>query len=157
MGLIMLVMEFFWIYCMNTTYYYINILCEMTPLELTGVFSGAKENEVKFRIPNRPIPLCYWLTLREELRRVVGYYDCDAVLDDFIELVGEAFKSENPKEKLHDLVTGYFLKEKDSRIKVAMRFPDSLSESLRRRYPVTVGVRYTREGLPLQIRGREGL
>ncbi|WP_297499570.1 NADH-quinone oxidoreductase subunit B family protein, partial [Thermococcus sp.] len=81
-----------------------------------GEKSG-KENEIEFTIPDRPIPVRYWLTLREELRRVVGYYDRDAVLNDFIELVGRAFESDNPRERLHDLVTGYFLKEKDSRVK----------------------------------------
>jgi len=109
------------------------------------------ENEVEFRIPNRPIPLRYWLTLREELRRVVGYYDREAVLEDFMALVEKAFESDNPREKLHDLVTGYFLKEKDSRIKVAMRFLEnefwklydeyhSLGEALKKKYPVTAGV-----------------
>ena len=108
------------------------------------------ENEVEFRIPDRPIPLRYWLTLREELRRVVGYYDREAVLEDFMALVEKAFESEDPREKLHDLVTGYFLKEKDSRIKVAMRFLEnefwklydeyhSLGEALKK-YPVTAGV-----------------
>jgi len=111
----------------------------------------SKENEVEFKIPDRPIPLRYWLTLREELRRVVGYYDRDAVLNDFIELVGKAFESENPRENLRDLVTGYFLREKDSRIKVAMRFLENefwrlyeeyntLSRSLREKYPLTAGV-----------------
>jgi len=110
-----------------------------------------KENEVEFRIPDRPIPVRYWLTLREELRRVIGYYDREAVLEDFMAFVEKAFESENPREKLHDLVTGYFLREKDSRIKVAMRFLEnefwrlydeyhSLSESLREKYPVTAGV-----------------
>jgi Ni,Fe-hydrogenase III small subunit len=109
------------------------------------------ENEVEFRIPDRPIPLRYWLTLREELRRVVGYYDREAVLEDFMALVEKAFESEDPREKLHDLVTGYFLKEKDSRIKVAMRFLEnefwklydeyhSLGEALKKKYPVTAGV-----------------
>ncbi|AHL21758.1 NADH-quinone oxidoreductase subunit B family protein [Thermococcus nautili] len=109
------------------------------------------ENEVEFRIPDRPIPLRYWLTLREELRRVVGYYDREAVLEDFMALVEKAFESDNPREKLHDLVTGYFLKEKDSRIKVAMRFLEnefwklydeyhSLGEAIKRKYPVTAGV-----------------
>ncbi|NJE55005.1 NADH-quinone oxidoreductase subunit B family protein [Thermococcus sp. 21S9] len=109
------------------------------------------ENEVEFRIPDRPIPLRYWLTLREELRRVVGYYDREAVLEDFMALVEKAFESDNPREKLHDLVTGYFLKEKDSRIKVAMRFLEnefwklydeyhSLGEALKKKYPVTAGV-----------------
>ncbi|MEO2151673.1 MAG: NADH-quinone oxidoreductase subunit B family protein [Thermococcus sp.] len=109
------------------------------------------ENEVEFRIPDRPIPLRYWLTLREELRRVIGYYDREAVLNDFMALVEKAFEDENPREKLHDLVTGYFLKEKDSRIKVAMRFLEnefwrlydeyhSLGEALRKKYPVTAGV-----------------
>jgi hypothetical protein len=66
-------------------------------------------------------------------------------------LVEKAFESENPKEKLHDLVTGYFLREKDSRMKVAMRFLEnefwrlydeyrSLGEGLRKKYPVTAGV-----------------
>ncbi|WP_367883604.1 hypothetical protein [Thermococcus peptonophilus] len=70
----------------------------------------SKENEIKFKIPERPIPLRYWLTLREELRRVVGYYDRDAVLEDFMKLVDRAYKEappDNPKEKLHDLITGY--------------------------------------------------
>ncbi|NJE48996.1 NADH-quinone oxidoreductase subunit B family protein [Thermococcus sp. 9N3] len=109
------------------------------------------ENEVEFRIPDRPIPLRYWLTLREELRRVIGYYDREAVLEDFMALVEKAFESDNPREKLHDLVTGYFLKEKDSRIKVAMRFLEnefwklydeyhSLGEALKKKYPVTAGV-----------------
>jgi Ni,Fe-hydrogenase III small subunit len=109
------------------------------------------ENEVEFRIPDRPIPLRYWLTLREELRRVIGYYDREAVLNDFMALVEKAFESEDPREKLHDLVTGYFLKEKDSRIKVAMRFLEnefwklydeyhSLGEALKKKYPVTAGV-----------------
>ncbi|WP_173866226.1 NADH-quinone oxidoreductase subunit B family protein [Thermococcus henrietii] len=109
------------------------------------------ENEVEFRIPDRPIPLRYWLTLREELRRVIGYYDREAVLEDFMALVEKAFESEDPREKLHDLVTGYFLKEKDSRIKVAMRFLEnefwklydeyhSLGEALKKKYPVTAGV-----------------
>ncbi|WP_457752312.1 NADH-quinone oxidoreductase subunit B family protein [Thermococcus sp.] len=109
------------------------------------------ENEIKFKIPERPIPLRYWLTLREELRRVIGYYDREAVLEDFIALVGKAFEDENPKEKLHDLVTGYFLKETDSRIKVAMRFLEnefwklyeeyhSMGEGLKEKYPVTAGV-----------------
>ncbi|WP_048810989.1 NADH-quinone oxidoreductase subunit B family protein [Thermococcus gammatolerans] len=111
----------------------------------------SKENEVEFRIPDRPIPLRYWLTLREELRRVIGYYDREAVLNDFMALVEKAFEDENPREKLHDLVTGYFLKEKDSRVKVAMRFLEnefwrlydeyhSLGEALRKKYPVTAGV-----------------
>ncbi len=112
---------------------------------------AGKEDEVEFKIPDRPIPLRYWLTLREELRRVIGYYDREAVLNDFITLVEKAFEDENPREKLHDLVTGYFLKEKDSRVKVAMRFLEnefwrlydeyhSLGEALRKKYPVTVGV-----------------
>ena len=112
---------------------------------------AGKEDEVEFKIPDRPIPLRYWLTLREELRRVIGYYDREAVLNDFITLVEKAFEDENPREKLHDLVTGYFLKEKDSRVKVAMRFLEnefwrlydeyhSLGEAIRKKYPVTVGV-----------------
>ncbi len=109
------------------------------------------ENEVMFKIPERPVPLRYWLSLREELRRVIGYYDRDAVLNDFIGLVEKAFESDNPRERLHDLVTGYFLKEKDSRIGIAMRFIENefwrlyeeyheWEEALRKKYPITAGV-----------------
>ncbi len=111
------------------------------------------ENEVKFKIPDRPIPLRYWLTLREELRRVVGYYDRDVVLNDFIDLVGKAFKEvpKNTKEELHNLITGYLVEEKDSRIKVAMLFLENefwrlyteyqeWGEALKKKYPVTWGV-----------------
>jgi Ni,Fe-hydrogenase III small subunit len=110
-----------------------------------------KESEIEFKIPERPIPLRYWLTLREELRRVIGYFDRDAVLDDFMTLVGKAFEDEKPREKLHDLITGYFLKEKDSRVGFAMRFLENefwrlvdeyreWGEALREKYPVTAGV-----------------
>ena len=80
------------------------------------------ENEIRFVIPERPMPLRIWLTLREELRRVIGYFDREAVLNDFMSLLEEALKTDNPKEKLHALVGKYFLRERDSRVKVAMLF-----------------------------------
>ncbi|CAB50376.1 NADH-quinone oxidoreductase subunit B family protein [Pyrococcus abyssi] len=83
---------------------------------------GKAENEVEFTIPERGISLRLWLTLREELRRIVGYFDREAVLNEFIKLVEEAEKSENPKDKLHELVSEYVLREGDSRIRVAMMF-----------------------------------
>ncbi len=83
---------------------------------------GENKSGVAFEIPERPVPLRLWVTMREELRRVIGYYDRDAVLEEFIELVRRAREADDPRRRLHDLVTGYFLKEKDSRVKVAMRF-----------------------------------
>ncbi|NPA48151.1 MAG: NADH-quinone oxidoreductase subunit B family protein [Thermococci archaeon] len=91
---------------------------------------GEEGDGVSFTIPERPLSLRLWITLRDELRRVVGYYDRDAVLDDFMKLLEQAQKDENPRERLHDLVTGYFLKEKDSRVKVAMRFLEETYWSL---------------------------
>jgi len=75
------------------------------------------------------------------------------VLEDFMKLVDRAYgeSPDNPEERLHDLVTGYALREKDSRINVAMRFLENefwrlveeyqeWGESLKRKYPVTAGV-----------------
>ena len=82
----------------------------------------SSSNEVAFKIPERPMPLRLWLTLREELRRIVGYFDREAVLNDFMDLLREASKYDNTREVLHKLILKYFMRERDSRIKVAMIF-----------------------------------
>ncbi|NJE84526.1 hydrogenase [Thermococcus sp. CX2] len=69
-----------------------------------------------------PVSERIYLLLREELRRVVGYFDRDDILEDFLRLVETSEKSENPKETLHQLVTEYTAKADDSRVKFAMKF-----------------------------------
>ncbi len=93
---------------------------------------GVKENKMKgehytdketeFKLLQYPIEERIRLSLRESLKKVIGYFDRERVLEDFMEIAGKANRAENPKEKLHALVTGYFLKEKDSRLKFSMKF-----------------------------------
>ena len=80
------------------------------------------DKETEFKLPQYPIEERIRLSLRESLKKVIGYFDRDRVLEDFMEIAGEANRAENPKEKLHALVTGYFLQEKDSRLKFSMKF-----------------------------------
>ncbi|MEB3798160.1 MAG: NADH-quinone oxidoreductase subunit B family protein [Caldisphaeraceae archaeon] len=81
-----------------------------------------KNNEIAFKIPERPMQLRIWLTLREELRRIVGYFDREAVLNDFMSLLEKSLKSERPDVMLHNQILKYFAKETDCRMKVAMLF-----------------------------------
>ncbi|MFA4647358.1 NADH-quinone oxidoreductase subunit B family protein [Pyrococcus kukulkanii] len=81
-----------------------------------------REEGVPFRLPVRPVNERIYLTLREELRRVIGYFDRKLVLEEFLRMVEEAEKSENPRETLHSLIQGFLKKERDCRIRFAMQF-----------------------------------
>ncbi len=77
--------------------------------------------EVGFELPEAPINERIRLTLREKLRHVVGYFDRDKILEDFMELVKKAEESEKPKEELKKLIDEYNAKIRDVRISFCMR------------------------------------
>ncbi|NJE11520.1 NADH-quinone oxidoreductase subunit B family protein [Thermococcus sp. LS2] len=83
------------------------------------------EETAPFMLQEYPIEERVRLTLRERLRYVVGYFDREKILDDFIKLVERAKKSENPREVLRELINDYCAKEKDHRIAFCMRFLES--------------------------------
>jgi Ni,Fe-hydrogenase III small subunit len=73
--------------------------------------------EVGFELPEYPIEERIRLSLRERLKYVVGYFDREKVLEDFMGLVAKAKSA----EELHGLIQGYCLKNPDPRVSLAMR------------------------------------
>jgi len=63
-----------------------------------------------------------WLDLREELRRVVGYFDRESLLREFESLVAEAVGSGDEVGVLEDLVERYCRNVSDPRLAFCMRF-----------------------------------
>ena len=63
-----------------------------------------------------------WLDLREELRKVVGYFDRDRLLEEFMDMVLEAYRRISPLRKLENLVEDYCRRTDDPRLCFCMRF-----------------------------------
>ncbi len=73
--------------------------------------------EVGFELPEYPIEERIRLSLRERLKYVVGYFDRERILEDFMELAKEAGSA----EELNRLIKEYYLKNPDPRVSLAMR------------------------------------
>ncbi|AMM54745.1 NADH-quinone oxidoreductase subunit B family protein [Pyrococcus kukulkanii] len=78
------------------------------------------DDTMKFRLPEGPIEERIRLTLRERLRHLVGYLDRERILEDFMKLVEQVEKSENPREELARLVKDYAAKCGDVRLAFCM-------------------------------------
>ncbi|ALM75668.1 NADH-quinone oxidoreductase subunit B family protein [Thermococcus barophilus] len=76
---------------------------------------------VKFKLPEGPVEERIRLTLLERLRHLVGYFDRDEILSEFLKLVEKAEKSENPREELAKLVFEYCQKCRDLRLAYVMK------------------------------------
>ena len=63
-----------------------------------------------------------WLDLREETRRVVGYFDRDEVLNTFKELVLKAYRRYDPRRSLEKLVEEYCSETTDPRLCFVMKY-----------------------------------
>ncbi len=80
-----------------------------------------KEEEVEFMLPKIPFTERIRLDLRNILNRVVGYFDREQILNDFLHFVEEARKSPDEKARLRELIEEYCQKQKDSRIRFCMK------------------------------------
>ncbi len=92
-----------------------------------------RDEEHEFR-PEAPIVDRLWYDLRQVLTRIVGYFDRETVLNEFVSLVKEAYRRSNPRQALRSLVEEYCAKEEDPRIALAMRLLLNEFETLVDRY-----------------------
>ncbi|WFO74610.1 NADH-quinone oxidoreductase subunit B family protein [Desulfurococcaceae archaeon MEX13E-LK6-19] len=94
-----------------------------------------REEEESITLPeNITIEERIKLDLRCSLRKIVGYFDRDAILEDFMKLVEKAKDTDNEEAVLHNLVEEYCRKVSDSRIRFCIRFLEKEYWRVRRRY-----------------------
>ncbi len=91
---------------------------------------------VKVESPKPEVDPCerLWLDLREELRKVVGYFDRDRILSEFKEMVLEAYRSALPFRKLEALVEDYCKSVDDPRLCFCARYLYAKLRELVERY-----------------------
>ncbi len=81
------------------------------------------EGSGRFRLrSSRVIAERIWLDLREELRRIVGYFDRESLLRDFEAMVAKAKASGDEVGTLRDLVSRYCRSVNDPRLAFSMEF-----------------------------------
>jgi len=76
----------------------------------------AREDSIGFVLPKYPVSERIRLDLRDLLNKVVGYFDRDKILEDFLKLVEEAKKARDERARLRELIEEYCKKARDPRL-----------------------------------------